>query len=178
MFQAGQAADHVVTLRRGYVMLKADLPDGSFRILRLLRSGDVAGEEAIDNDSYRLTAIALGDVDLCRIPVAVVRQMTERRPELYDGMRRRWESNLVQAERFMVELLSGDANQRVARLLCFLQDFARGKPPRLSRQEMAAVLGLTLETTSRVCSAFIQRGWLREGEGSFLIDRVVLEALA
>jgi len=177
LFRAGQTADHVVTVRRGYLTLRAELPDGSFRILRLLRSGDVAGDEALHHSTYRLTAVALGEVDLCRIPVPVIRQMAERRPEIFDGLHQRWEGSLVQAERFMLELLSGEANQRVARLLCFLQDFASAAPPRLSRQEMAAVLGLTMETTSRVCSAFMQRGWLSEGDGSFSIDRAALEAL-
>jgi hypothetical protein len=43
---------------------------------------------------------------------------------------------------------------------------------------MAAILDLSLETASRVCSGFIQQGWLQESGNQFRTDRAALERVA
>jgi DNA-binding IclR family transcriptional regulator len=76
-------------------------------------------------------------------------------------------------------LLSGEATARVARLLELLIEMSAGNPPlRMSRQDMAAILDISPETASRVCSQLLLRGWLRESAASFDADRGALRRLA
>lgn len=179
LFGAGDPARSILTIRRGYIKLQHAVPDGSMRIVRLLRAGEVVGIEALQVSRYRHAAVAQTDVTLCRIPVDVVHQMASLRPELHASMLARWHDSLAQADTVILRLLSGEANARIARLLCFLVDFARGgPPPRLSRQEMAAMLDLSPETASRVCSALVLRGLLREAGSTFQIERPALERMA
>lgn len=176
---AGHVADSIVTVRRGFIKLQHATSEGNQRIVRLLRAGDVVGIEALQEGRYRHTAATLGDARVCRIPVGVVRQMEALRPELHASMTARWNASLAQADTVILRLLSGEASARVARFLCFLVDFAgSGPPPRLTRQDTAAILDLSPETVSRVSSAFILRGVLREHGSTFDVDRPALEKLA
>ena len=47
-----------------------------------------------------------------------------------------------------------------------------------ARQDMAAILDISPETASRVCSQLLLRGWLHESSASFEIDRAQLQRLA
>lgn len=173
------SASSIYTIRRGYVKLQQDLPSGRHRIVRLLGSGEVIGLEALREHRYRHAALALTDVDLCEIPISVVEQMQARRPELYSILQGRWEVSLSQADQLILSLLSGEATTRVARLLMLLGDMAQGAPPpRMTRQDMAAILDISPETASRVCSQLLLRGWLHESSASFEIDRTQLQRLA
>lgn len=179
LFDAGEPARSIFTIRSGYIKLQHATAGGGMRILRLLRAGDVVGIEALRERTYQHAAVAQCEATVCRIPAGVVHRMAELRPELHASMLARWSSSLAQADTLILRLLSGEANARVARLLCFLVDFARGgPPPRLSRQEIAAMLDLSPETASRVCSALSLRGLLRETGSSFEIDRAALERMA
>ncbi|MBW8330268.1 MAG: cyclic nucleotide-binding domain-containing protein [Thiobacillus sp.] len=47
LYEQGEPAPHLFTVRSGLVKLKVDLPNGCQRIVRLLRPGDVAGMETL-----------------------------------------------------------------------------------------------------------------------------------
>lgn len=176
---AHAGARSIYTIRRGYVKLQQELPSGRHRIVRLLGSGEVVGLEALHENRYRHAALALTEVDLCEIPLSVVRQMEARRPELYTILQARWEASLAQADQLILSLLSGEATTRMARLLMLLSDMAQGAPPpRMTRQDMAAILDISPETASRVCSQLLLRGYLRESSASFEIDRAQMTRLA
>lgn len=173
----GHAADTVLTLRSGLVKVVEELPSGRHRILRLLRAGDVVGLEALATMRYQHRADALTEVEACRIPISVIEQLSRLRPELHASLTQRWRDNLAQAEHIMLDLLSGEVQARIARLLCLLDDFDQTMPFRMSRQDMAALVDTSPETASRVCSAFLQQGWLKEEGPGFEIDREALRQL-
>ena len=61
-------AGSILTIRTGLVKLTQFLPDGTQRIVRLLRTTDVIGLEALLQDRYEHTATALQTTEVCRIP--------------------------------------------------------------------------------------------------------------
>ena len=179
LFESGMPAGAVFALRRGYVKLVETLPDGRPRILRLLRAGDLVGLEALVGGAYRHTAVTLTPTNLCKIPAEVVLQLAERRPAFHRALFEHWQEALDQADRLVTRLTSGDALGRVARLLLYLDELGQdGQVPRLSRQDMAAILDLSAETASRACSELMRRGALGEMQGCGPLDRDALEALA
>ncbi len=176
--QSGAGADTVLTLRRGLVKVVEDLPSGRHRILRLLRAGDVVGLEALATLRYQHAADALTEIEACRIPISVIEQMSRLRPQLHASLTQRWNENLAQAERIMLDLLSGEVQVRIARLLCMLDDIDEPEAHfRMSRQDMAALVDTSPETASRICSAFLQSGWLHEEGQGFQIDRGALQRI-
>ena len=74
--------ESVYTIRQGLVKLVKYLPDGSQRIVRLLRQGDLAGIEALNRQTYEHQAIALEPVSVCRIPTTVVERLVKETPRM------------------------------------------------------------------------------------------------
>jgi CRP-like cAMP-binding protein len=175
LLEAGSSAATLFTIRRGFVKLHGVTPEGRPRIVHLLRRGDVVGLEALAGRAHAHAAEAITEVEVCRIPTAVLHDLEARRPALHEALLSRWDAALRQSEAFILDLLGGPAPARVARLLDMLVELAAGEPPpRLSRQDIAAASDLTPETASRIASEWIAQGWLVEDERSFRIDREAL----
>lgn len=174
----GASAASLYTIRRGFVKLQGVTPEGRARIVRLLRPGDVIGLETLAGHGHLHTAVAITEVDVCRIPTSLLHDLELRNPALHELLLTRWEAALRQADEFILGLLGGSAPARMAHLLRLLVDLAHGEPPpRLSRQEIAAACDLTPETASRIASDWIAHGWLVESADSFRIDRDALDRL-
>jgi CRP-like cAMP-binding protein len=132
--------------------------DGSYRILRLLGPGTAIGLELLDGtDGYHHTAIAINQVDLCRIPVSTVRQLKHEHPILCEQIVQQLQDQLNLADQWIVALGAGTARQRVAHLLLILDEFfadENGAFILLNREDMAAIIGIAVETVSRVIAKF------------------------
>jgi CRP-like cAMP-binding protein len=167
---------HVVTIRRGLVKVETTTAGGQTRILRLLRSGDVVGLEAMAGVVVPHVAQTITEADLCRIPIRLMRDLDAQRPRVHAALLQRWESALRQADEFMLGILHGPAPARMARLFRLLVTLADGAPPpKLSRLEIAAACDIAPETASRVASDWIAHGWLRERDDSFELDAAALD---
>ncbi|MAM75152.1 Crp/Fnr family transcriptional regulator [uncultured Tistrella sp.] len=154
-------AEAVFTVRAGLVKLVHIQPDGGQRIVRLVRAGGVAGIEALVRPTYPHAAMALQPVELCRIPTSVVTRLQTETPRLHQRLMEKWYEALSVADDFLTELATGHARQRLARLLLWLSEDAPDQPVRLfSREDLGAILGVTLETTSRTISEFRRSGVL------------------
>ena len=104
LYEEGAVAPSVYTLRSGLIKLKVDRPNGSQRIVRLLRPGDVAGMETLVGERYHHTAIALQNTDVCRIPREVVMQLDQTNPGVHQALQQRWQRSVDQADHFIVAL--------------------------------------------------------------------------
>lgn len=162
LYQPADPPRYVFTIRDGLVKLVQYLPDGSQRIVRLLRQGDLAGMEALVGQPYQHTAIALAPVDVCRIPATVVERLGAETPKLHRGLMSRWQRALSEADSWLTELSTGPARQRIARLILRLGQTRDGGFRLPSREDIGAMLAITPETASRTIADFRRRGLLRE----------------
>ena len=179
LYFAGDPGDAVMTLRGGVVKLVFPSEAGHDRIVRLLRGGDVAGLEATTGEPYHHTAVALSDAQICRIPVHTLRHLSERAPQVNQRIMYQWQRLVTQADEWIAFLASGPARSRVARLLLYLAP-ASGPAPCLlpSREDMAAMLGVTVETASRIVADLRRQSVLEPlGGHEARIDRAALETL-
>lgn len=167
LYQQDEKGDSLFTIRRGLVKLVRELPNGTKRIVRLLRRGDVAGLEITLGHPYQHTAIALQETDVCRIPMSVINYLSKDHPHLCHPLMERWQRGLDEADRFIVELSTGVAEMRFARLLLFLGESVTDRNcMAISREDMAAMLGITIETASRIMTDFKRRGLVKEISGT------------
>ncbi len=155
VYRSDDPGDALFTIRSGVVKLVQSLPNGSQRIVRLLRQGATLGLEAVLGDPYRHTAAAMQDVLLCRIPATAVHFLTSQTPTLYAQLMRRWQQSVDQADEWLTFLSTGSARARVARLFLHLLDGAPdGSCQLFGRDDVAAILGITNETACRVIAEF------------------------
>jgi len=181
LFAEGSQGEYVFTVRKGLVKLVRYQSDGSQRIIRLIGPGDIAGLETTANASYDSTAIAVTEVQACRIPLGVIQRLENESPRLHQQLVRKWHQALKTADDFIADLASGNA-QRLARLLLRLvgSDVTSQLmlPP---REDVGAMLGITTETASRTVAAFRREGMLidmdRQGR-FFRINATALHATA
>ena len=180
LYRAGDTGDHMFTVRVGALKLVQYLPDGSQRIVRIVRVTDVLGLEAILDDAYHHDAIALHVTEVCRFPARLVRDLGRENPSLHHELMTRWQRALTEADAWLTELSTGAARQRVARLLLRLVLNRETSECHLfSREDMGAMLGVTTETTSRTIAEFKRQSLLVEtAPNLFLLDIPNLRRIA
>ena len=180
LYRAGAPAEHLYTIRSGILKLVKYLPDGTQRIVRLLRSTDVTGLEALLGEPYQHDAVVLQATEACSLPVSVVQALSDTNPALHRELLNRWQKALTEADAWLTQLSTGSAKQRVARLLLRLvQDQERCECTLFSREDMGAMLGITTETASRTIAEFKRQSLLVETEqNKLLLDIRNLEHIA
>lgn len=163
LFRIGERSDFLFTIRTGLLKLVQYLPDGTQRIVRLLRQGDSVGLEAVLGLPYRHDAVAVERTCACRIPAEVVRRLDEAAPQITRQLFERWQHALSEADAWLSELATGSATARVARLLCRLAEEDPDVPRYLpSREDIAAIIGTTVETASRTVAELRRAGIIEE----------------
>ncbi|MBA4176182.1 MAG: Crp/Fnr family transcriptional regulator [Leptothrix sp. (in: Bacteria)] len=160
VYARGEPGTAVYTVRAGIVRFQRVTGGGERRIVRLAGRGDLLGPEALLQQPYADEAVACTAVQLCRIPVNLIDRLAQADPGLNQELMRRWQRALEQAGAWAVELSSGVARQRVLKLLAELARLADGSAeiwlPR--REDIGAMLGLTVETASRMVSQLRREG--------------------
>jgi CRP-like cAMP-binding protein len=181
LYRAGDAAESMFTIRTGALKLVQYLPDGSQRIVRIVRMTDVLGLEAmLEGGRYQHEAIALQPTEVCRLPGRVVRELGCNNPDLHRELISRWQRALNEADAWLTELSTGSARQRIARLLLRLvRDRESSACQLFSREDMGAMLGITTETASRTIAEFKRQSLLVEtSPNRFLLDIPNLKRIA
>ena len=177
MDDAGRA---VFTVRSGLVKLIQYLPNGDQRIVRLLKQGDTVGLEAVLDQPYRHTALTMQDTLACRIPATSIHQLNARTPRLYGQLMRRWQLSVDRADEWLTFLSTGTARARIARLFLYVKGESADPVCQLfGREEVAAILGITSETASRLITELRRDGILAPLPGNrFRCDVARLQDIA
>lgn len=163
LYQAGESADYVFTVRKGFIKLTQNTPNGDEHIVRLLRRGDVTGLEALVEQTYQHTAYVIDTALICRIPVTVINKLNQQLPHFQQELLARWQLSVDGANKWLMELRTGRVKARVARLLIHL---AGAEPTGVtfipSRDDMGIMLAATTEAVSRVMAEFKRAGLVKK----------------
>jgi CRP-like cAMP-binding protein len=183
IYQPGVKAEYLWVLRTGAVKLLTSAWDGEPRIVRVLKSGDVAGLEGLLAGSYAHTAVTVGEVHACRTPIRAVQQICLEQASFQWNLMQKWQAALQDAEQWLVDMTSTGATARVrmARLLLRLRDGESNRVYNFSREDLGLMLGITIETASRIVAAFLRERLLvrREPASRFYDGDIVrLELVA
>lgn len=162
LYEEKQAARYVYTVRSGLLKQVRYLADGSYRIVRLLRQGDLAGIEALNNSCYMHHTIALQQATFCKIPIENIEILNQKSPNIRRPLTARWQKIQQDADIWLTELTVGHSKQRVAKLLVYLANENYSEPFFLpSRGDIGALLAITTETASRIIAEFKRQGFLQ-----------------
>ncbi|MCU0927498.1 MAG: Crp/Fnr family transcriptional regulator [Hydrogenophaga sp.] len=174
LVRMGETATSLYTLRSGMVKLVRNTVDGRQRIVRVLRSGDVVGLEALMGPTYESEAVALSSIQVCRLPLQVIQRLNRETPRLHQRLLEQWHRSLKAADDWLAELNFGNARQRVAGLILKMRSSTEPSVVTLfSREDMGAMLDLKLETVSRTLSAFEREGLIEPLDKQGRVYRLV-----
>lgn len=180
IYNEGERGESLYILRSGVVKHVCVSGSGDERIVRLSVPGSAIGLSLLAGGAYGTTAVTVSSAELCRIPMSIVETRMLEYPEFGLRVVRESQAQLREAEQFLTELSTGNAHERIARLLLLLgEQSGDGACLMLTREEMGALLGITTETASRVIAEFRREGLVNEHEdGTVSCDRRRLAALA
>jgi CRP/FNR family transcriptional regulator, anaerobic regulatory protein len=175
LFAAGDESLAFATLITGALKVAAFDEAGTEAILALVRPGSSIGE--LFAPFARHDVIALSDSELCVFPKSEMARAVELYPRLALALLRRSQEDLLQSRDLLALSRRRSASARVAGFLLGLA----GDPLRLSpgefelpmtRGEIAAMLGLSIETVSRALTGFERGGAIRRkgARGIGLLD--------
>ncbi|MBX7526315.1 Crp/Fnr family transcriptional regulator [Qipengyuania vesicularis] len=182
LFAAGESGAACATLKSGALKITATDIDGRERILSLVHPSGFVGE--MFAPYMRHDVVALGESELCVFSGPAFADAIERYPRLAQALLRRTQEDLFASRELLALTGNSSAEQRVAGALLSMARAASDSPCHpatrfdlpLSRGELADMLGLTIETVSRMLTRFERDGAIRrEGKrGIELIDPALL----
>ncbi len=158
LFLENQNADVVYSIKSGLVKVISYLPNGRARIVRLHAGGSLVGLNSLFEPRYNNTAVAVGNVTAECIPVHSLMRLRDENPFSYCRLLESWYGQMRDADTWITQFSTGSIRARVARLVNFLSEIEHSKPSKevnlLTCEEMAAVLGVTTESVSRILAEF------------------------
>ncbi len=171
VFAQGDPARHLVNVVEGVVRLSKDLPDGRQQVLSFGTPGSVLG--AHGGSALGHSAVAITPVRVCQVAWNRLERLLDRFPPMERRLREIVSADLEAAQDHMLTLGRKTARERVATFLLGLarkEDVAAGEPHHggatiplpMSRADIAAHLGLRIETVSRTFSEFSRKGLIRQ----------------
>lgn len=151
----------VGNVRDGALKLTASLRDGREQIVGVAWPGAFVGELVAERSAHRLTALTA--TTICLFRRSDLDALIARHPALARALLRSLSRDLDGARRSILSLGRKSAAERVASLLIDMRrtavpDQTGIVPMPLNRQQMADLLGLTIETVSRKIRRFERAG--------------------
>ncbi len=161
----GEEASLVANVIEGVLKLSTSTSDGREQIVGVVYPADFIGRPFGERSQHSVTALV--DSKVCLFPRTMFDRLAREHPDLEHQLLGRALDELDRARRWMLLLGRKSASERVASFL--LEMSARLADPSdnrplddfdlpLDRQQIADVLGLTIETVSRQLSALRAAG--------------------
>jgi len=175
IFHEGEPADRICFVHIGQVKI-VKAAGGRDVIIELLGPGEPVGAVAVfERRPFPASAVALEPSGILSIPEREFFALLEKRPEMMRHLLAGLTLRLMMVNKRIADLM-GSAELRAARLFLTLADrvgIPRGGgtfiPLPLSRQEIADLIGTTLETAIRLMSRWQKDDLVATEKSGFLI---------
>jgi len=173
--QAGDSTDFVYFVLNGSLKVLVGDEDGREVILTILGQGDVFGEMGVVDDSPRsATVVAVAPTDLVVFSQADFRRILQDDFDVCLRLMGKLATRLRDADRKIESLALLDVYGRVARLLLDMaenaEDHRKIIRKKVSKNDIAKMIGASREMVSRVMKDLASRGLIREtSEGMVLL---------
>ncbi|MFO1518985.1 MAG: Crp/Fnr family transcriptional regulator [bacterium] len=176
LFTEGNPAVGLYCIQSGRVKGYKTSPEGKQYIIRLFEPGDVVGLPAIFIEgSYSWSAEVVEEGAICFIPREPILETIRENPKMATKIMETLAEHLEEANTERAQLAYGAVRERMARLLSLLSQTHGVKAGRgtrialkLSREELAEMIGTAAETAIRLLSEFKEEKIL-EMEGKEII---------
>jgi CRP/FNR family transcriptional regulator, anaerobic regulatory protein len=164
----GTRATHLYVVRAGTFKAIKTAEDGYEQVMTFAGTGEVLGFEALCESRQPLGAIALEDASVFALPVSELDGLRQKSPALDRALQVALSRQLMRAGAVTEMMAAVSSEVRLARFIGWwaARMAEHGQSPRrlrlrMSRRDIASLLGIAHETVSRSFSAFVERGLLR-----------------
>ncbi len=178
IYNEGDDCDAIYMISNGLVGVRKVDENGNSILLRLEHPGTVIGfRAAIAHTPYTTSAEALAPAGLCVISASVFRRLLDDHPELLQRLFIQSAHDMQVAENSLLSNTTCSVRARIMQLFetlqdrysCGMHDGAIVIDLPLSRQDLAALMGIRPESLSRVIRSLEEEGIVRfSGRRAFI----------
>ncbi len=167
IFEEGDKLSGVYCVRNGVSKLSKLSANGKDQIVKLATKGEVLGQRSvIVDETANLSATAVHDMEVCFIPKEHIVQTLNSNPNFAVEMLRHMAHDLKEADDVIVNMGQKTVKQRIAEAFLYLKtNFGEDNDGylalKLSREEIANVVGTATESCIRIISEFKKKGLLK-----------------
>jgi CRP/FNR family transcriptional regulator len=185
LYRMHESFKNLYAIRFGHFKTYQTNPGVGKKITGFQMAGELLGLDAISDNRHHCDAVALEDSEVCEIPYARLEELVGNMPTLLHHFHQIL-SQEISREQNMLLLGNMRAEQRFADFLINLSTryAARGYSPtnfqlRMSREDIANYLGLTIESISRLLTRFKKQELLKVDKREIqLLNPTMLKAMA
>jgi len=177
LFVQGNHPFGLYCINSGNIKVTKTGPDGKESIVRVVKGGDVLGHRSLfTSDYYTATATAIEDTKVCFIDKKYILKMMQEQPSVSLHIINKLSRDMGAAENKVSSFHQKNVRERLAELLLLLKESHGEKLEeskyklniKLTREEMATMIGTANETLIRFISEFKDEG-LIEQQGKTII---------
>jgi len=168
LFRSGDSLKSVYAVRSGSFKTYLTNPDGTEQIIGFSLPGELLGMDAISDEKHACSAKALETSSICDIPYERLETLAREIPGLQHQLLRLMSQEIQEDQKLMLLLAQMPAETRLASFLLGLSERfnKRGYASNdfnlsMSRGDIANLLGMAVETVSRLLSHFQETGLLK-----------------
>jgi CRP-like cAMP-binding protein len=180
LLSEGDKADVLFFVAEGVVKVFKTSADGKEQILRIIRPGDSFNDvPVLDGGMSLVSAAAMGPVALYAIKKSDLETVMRERPQIAFNVIRVLSQRVTELVSLVEDLSFRHVTGRVAKMLLEHAGYENGNRPRLTQQEMAAMIGTAREMVGRSLKSLEGDGAIRMERNRIIItDQKALMALA
>ena len=185
LFRSNDPAQHLFMIRSGQIKLTTSGVDGNEHIIGLVGAGYLLGFDNVGAAVHSYTAECLTPTVVCKIRHRDMMRVLEENPKVSLNVLQAINEQLIQARSLIRVLGQKSSMEKLGSFLLILAPHETDDAPEellplhLSRNEIAEVLGLTVETVSRIMARLQRDGVIDAPRGGIYIrNRKQLQILA
>jgi CRP-like cAMP-binding protein len=176
LFWEGDPADKMFVIKSGRVKLLKTAASGKEMVLEVMVPGQICGGHALFADTHRNSGQAVELTTAYGLSHESYDKLLAKYPEIARGIIKYLGAKLMDAHDVIISLVSSKVDSRIASVIVRLCE-NHGTPTkdgiliniRLTRKDIADIVGSTVETTIRTISKFQKKGLISTVSGRLLI---------
>jgi CRP-like cAMP-binding protein len=180
LFVQGNHPYGIYCISSGNIKLTQTGVDGKESIVRIVSSGDILGHRSIFTDEdFGKTATAMEDTEVCFIDKKYILSMIQKNPSVALNIINKLSRDMGTAESKLSSLHQKNVSERLAELLLslkmthgILEDNRWRINLKLTREEMATMIGTANETLIRFMTEFKDAGLIEQEGKTIYIKNV------
>ncbi|MXN90521.1 cyclic nucleotide-binding domain-containing protein [Flavobacterium sp. Sd200] len=164
IFSEGENVNGIFCIKDGVCKLTKLSPNGNDQIVKLIAKGELLGQRSmISEEPVNLSAIALEDMEVCFIPKTEIMGFFNKNNNFSMNVMKAICGDLKEADDHLVAMAQKSVRQRLAETLIYLFETFGTNPDKslkikLSREEIAGMVGTATESCIRLLSEFNKLG--------------------
>lgn len=183
IFRKNESSRHLYILKSGRVKLTAVIPGGRNQIVGLVTHGHLLGVDTLSDEVYTYSATATSTVTACKFKHKAMLRAIKEHPALTINLLEDLNAKLAQTRALIEAMGHRTAAEKIAACILALQPHnvfpEENSSLKVSRLDIANMLGLTEETVCRVMARLRRMEVIEAPRGNiFIRNRERLQNIA